>query len=121
MSSLESLQRWYNSQCDHDWEHSFGISIETLDNPGWSVTIDLWSTELEGVTMPSFRQNSGEEDWVHCWVENNQFRGAGDPFKLDAILSVFEQLLSSQDIRSEKVVSTSSAPLLPELGKGAGG
>jgi hypothetical protein len=29
------LQRWYTAQCDGGWEHHYGITIGTLDNPGW--------------------------------------------------------------------------------------
>ena len=38
-SELEALQHWYESQCDGDWEHEFGVKIGTLDNPGWMVDI----------------------------------------------------------------------------------
>jgi hypothetical protein len=31
---LPWLQGWYATQCDGDWEHEYGVSIETLDNPG---------------------------------------------------------------------------------------
>ncbi len=40
------LENWYSSQCDGSWEHFYGIKIETLDNPGWAVEIDLCETEL---------------------------------------------------------------------------
>ena len=40
------LQAWYVSQCDGDWEHQNGISISTLDNPGWEVPIDLVDVDL---------------------------------------------------------------------------
>ena len=30
------LQGWYMAHCDDDWEHSFGVTIETIDNPGWN-------------------------------------------------------------------------------------
>lgn len=33
--------------CDNDWEHSYGLRIATLDNPGWSVEISLNDTVLE--------------------------------------------------------------------------
>jgi Immunity protein 53 len=32
---LTQLQSWYVAQCNGDWEHTCGISIETVDNPGW--------------------------------------------------------------------------------------
>jgi hypothetical protein len=44
---LELVQRWYAAHCDGEWEHQYGIKIETLDNPGWRVTIDLTNTELQ--------------------------------------------------------------------------
>ena len=41
------IQEWFFSQCNDVWEHSYGIKIDTLDNPGWSVLVDLHGTELE--------------------------------------------------------------------------
>jgi hypothetical protein len=38
------LEQWYFRQCNGDWEHTHGIIIETLDNPGWAV---------QGVSRPS--------------------------------------------------------------------
>jgi hypothetical protein len=40
---LEQIQNWYAGQCDGRWEHSFGIKIETLDNPGWTCPASLSS------------------------------------------------------------------------------
>jgi hypothetical protein len=38
---LGRLQEWYVAQCDGNWEHSFGVTIGTLDNSGWQVRLDL--------------------------------------------------------------------------------
>ena len=38
---------WFTSNCDGDWEHQSGITITTIDNPGWSVTVDIEGTVLE--------------------------------------------------------------------------
>jgi Immunity protein 53 len=32
--------------CDGDWEHSSGVSIGTIDNPGWSLDVELAETNL---------------------------------------------------------------------------
>ena len=32
--ALYLLQRWYLERCDDGWEHSYGVRIDTLDNPG---------------------------------------------------------------------------------------
>jgi hypothetical protein len=45
-TTLQRLQRWFASNCDQEWEHDFGVKIETLDNPGWLVQIDLIGTPL---------------------------------------------------------------------------
>jgi len=89
---LQRLQHWYAGNCDGDWEHGFGIRIETLDNPGWSVTINLEGTELEGRPFDAVKHGLGSEetaDWHHLWVEANQFNGVGDPSKLGFILRAF--------------------------------
>ena len=39
---LSWLQQWYSAHCDGEWEHGFGVTIATLDNPGWSVTASTW-------------------------------------------------------------------------------
>ena len=37
-SVIGTLERWFKSRCDGSWEHDFGITIETTDNPGWLLT-----------------------------------------------------------------------------------
>ena len=32
-STLTWLQAWYMSNCNGDWEHGYGVSVRTLDNP----------------------------------------------------------------------------------------
>ena len=44
---LLRLQAWYADQSDGEWEHSYGVRIDTLDNPGWAVRIDLNGTSVE--------------------------------------------------------------------------
>ena len=48
---LSWLQQWYSAHCDGEWEHGPGITIETIDNPGWSMTILVEGTELESATF----------------------------------------------------------------------
>lgn len=96
MSVLADIQKWYASNCDGDWEHSFGVVIETLDNPGWSVTIDLEDTNLEGKTFETFQNEVSEDQWIHCSLKENKFYGAGDETKLEEILKVFLDWAKSQ-------------------------
>ncbi|MBQ4810283.1 hypothetical protein J8M20_03000 [Pseudoalteromonas luteoviolacea] len=51
MDSLNKIQDQYFSHCNDDWEHSFGIKVDTLGNPRWSLIIDLSETSLEKRTF----------------------------------------------------------------------
>jgi len=65
---LARLERWYAARCDGAWEHQKGVVIETLDNPGWQMRIDLDET---GPSATEFRaavqrSGSGEGRAVRC-------------------------------------------------------
>ncbi|NGX42844.1 MAG: hypothetical protein K940chlam7_01132 [Chlamydiae bacterium] len=47
MDNLDWLMQWFKSQCDGDWEHEYGITLGTLDNPGWRLSISLGQTPLD--------------------------------------------------------------------------
>ena len=86
--SLSRLQSWYHQHCNGDWEHQYGVRLQTLDNPGWRLTIDLKGTEREGQTF--FGQKlDGEEHWYHCVVTEDQFRAACGPEDLEVVLRIF--------------------------------
>lgn len=89
MNLLGELQQWYHSQCNEDWEHQFGITIDTLDNPGWTVTIDLKGTDLEGRSFQTIETLESEGDWLKCSVTDLKFEGFGGPNQLEQILRVF--------------------------------
>ncbi len=110
MDTLTRLQNWFDSQCDGEWEHHHGVSIETLDNPGWRVKIDVNGTRLAGrafslvsknVSQGFIDQSMGKikppfvvasplsNVWMVCFVKENKFEGAGDASQLDTLLSLF--------------------------------
>jgi hypothetical protein len=96
MEPFQFLQDWFAQNCDGDWEHTQGITIRTLDNPGWTVTINLIDTELESHAFPTIERNiDSDEDWIRCWVEASAFRGVGGPRNLAEILGVFQRWASS--------------------------
>jgi hypothetical protein len=95
MAALDELQYWFRSECDGVWEHGSAVQISTLDNPGWSVTIDLAGTTVEGRKFEPVRLGigkdavEGSDDWLYCRVENKKFEGRGGPHKLSEILDIF--------------------------------
>jgi hypothetical protein len=92
--ALARLQSWYARQCDAEWEHGCGISICTVDNPGWSVRIAVVGTSAEGVPIPTYRSADYDEndaDWVECRLSDDgtEYWGVGDQHKLTLIIDYF--------------------------------
>lgn len=93
MNVIKRLQVWYQRECNGDWEHSFGVRIETLDNPGWLVEIDLAETEWEDLQLAREIDERSESDWVQYEVCNQKFVGCGGPGNLEEILHFFFALI----------------------------
>jgi len=90
-SSLTWLQAWYMSNCDGDWEHGCGISIETLDNPGWRVRLELTGTSLDGRAFDRFEHQRDEHDWLRMWLEDGALHFACGPLNLSEALFRFRE------------------------------
>lgn len=89
ISLLKALEKWYLSQCDKDWEHMYGVTIDTLDNPGWRITIDLCGTGLEQKRFETVNIESSNTNWIQCNVSGSKFIGAGGPENLEDIILIF--------------------------------
>ncbi len=93
---LEWISNWYLQNCDGNWEHDFGIIIETLDNPGWSIIIDTVGTSVKLEDKPWILQEKSPKDWYGYKILNGKFEASGDPTKLQFLLNVFQKMLSIQ-------------------------
>lgn len=95
MSTLTELQEWYLAQCNEDWEHTYGVSVGTIHNPGWSLTVELTDTYLVSVNFAGHSYGVGVDghasgnDWLICKVEQGKFIGFGGPRKLEEMINVF--------------------------------
>jgi hypothetical protein len=90
---MSGLEAWYKERCDGDWEHSYGVSITTLDNPGWLVEIDLVETPWSHVTTRFLRNERTDSDWVQSEVKDGKFVGSGGIANLSEILEIFLQIV----------------------------
>ncbi|WP_035898448.1 Imm53 family immunity protein [Labrenzia sp. DG1229] len=70
--SISQIEKWFAANCDGDWEHQGGLTIKTLDNPGWSVRLDLDTIEHRfDDTVSRYNRPcsedviSSEDDFVH--------------------------------------------------------
>jgi hypothetical protein len=100
------LVRWYADQCDGEWEHDHGVRIETIDNPGWAVEIQVVGTALEDRAFASEELPKGSGDWresgsngwwqdISRWhqmrVHEGKWQGYGSPDQLPAIVARFRR------------------------------
>lgn len=101
---IEWLENWYENQCDGEWEHEYGIVIESLDNPGWHISIDLANTNIEIDEISWTLLEVSEKNWLGFKIENNQFIGSGDQKKLNVLIFIFKELVLHNLIDINKVL-----------------
>jgi hypothetical protein len=93
--ALSKLSRWYAGHCDGEWEHHKGIAIQTTDNPGWWVKIELGATNLAGRPFSSVSEGLDAKGfpsasrWLSCRLQDGQWHGAGDETRLNEIITRF--------------------------------
>ncbi len=83
------LQKWYENQCDGDWEHEFGITIKTINGTGWHVVINLSGTNLEGITSKKIERRQSNLDWYSCFIKDSNFEAQCGPNNLGDAIKAF--------------------------------
>lgn len=89
MDNISKLCGWYERQCVDDWHEDFGVNISTLDNPGWSLKVDLKGTALEGKSFQEVGINRSDRDWVTARRSGDTFEAFGGPSNLNEMIESF--------------------------------
>lgn len=103
MTTLQRLANWYTHQCDGEWEHLGGVRIESCDNPGWWVKINLKGTGLETLTFDPKSENVEAQRiqlgprWLDCRIVDGVWNGAGDETRLEEIIELFLAWVEQND------------------------
>lgn len=82
ISLFGELQKWYASQCNGIWEHSYGIEIVNIDNPGWRIKIT--GASEKGILEEKIDRN--DDNWVQINAEPTKFIGYGGPENLEELI-----------------------------------
>jgi hypothetical protein len=97
VSLLRRLGRWFEKQCDGDWEHETRVKLENLDNPGWLFVVDLTETYEHQLKFERVRIERGPGDWYDCSLEGGVFEATCGLLNLEEMLFVFLDWVESQD------------------------
>ncbi|WP_167932219.1 immunity 53 family protein [Streptomyces spiramenti] len=95
MSNLKDIQQWYAAACDGDWEHSYGIRIETTDNPGWIISVDLARTALYG-RMCEMEDECTDGSWASAKSDGIEFVAGCDPSSLERAIGYFVEFAAAE-------------------------
>ena len=98
MDLLARLQAWYRSNCDGDWEHTYGIQIENLDNPGWHLSVDIEEIDADEMTFVPVEVHHSAEDWYQCFLRDGKFKGYGGAQNLTDLLRTFLEWADRADV-----------------------
>ena len=89
MDSVSRLCAWYERQCVDDWHEDHGIKIGTLDNPGWSIFINLDGTALKDKAFQELRIERSDRDWIVARRKGEIFEAFGGPTNLSEMMETF--------------------------------
>ena len=95
LTGLSALEQWYANQCNGEWEHGQGVRIDTIDNPGSCVDIDLKDTSKQDASLERMKIDRSEDDWIHYWVEKKEFHITCGPLNLSEAVEIFVRWFDS--------------------------
>jgi hypothetical protein len=100
MPLVGELQKLLLRLSDGQWEHGPGISISTIDNPGWRIDICLTETPHINLFVGEVADNRSEVDWIFIRTEMRGFQKflmvACGPDNLEEALSRIFLLLEGE-------------------------
>lgn len=83
--------------CDGDWEHQGGITIQTVDNPGWVITLHLEDIIIEPDYAKKLSENQDEYVEINYFSEENAYRIFCEPLNLTRALNNVASILTAMD------------------------
>jgi Immunity protein 53 len=96
--SIARLQQWYLSSCDGAWEHEYGLSIQSLPDPGWELNLDLLATSWEGLELEPQSSRNSEQDWLHLRTTERGLQATCGPLGLSSAIDQTLALLTPENM-----------------------
>jgi Immunity protein 53 len=96
-SVLDEIQSWFRDQCNGEWEVENRVYVESLDNPGWHVKVDIQGSSIENRQFEDLRIKRTKDNWVYCQIEEHFFHAYGGALNLPELLYIFLEWARQQE------------------------
>jgi hypothetical protein len=83
------IENWYQSNCNNDWEHAYGIKNSNCNFPGWVIEIDLANTSFENLERKYKLTEVNQDEWYGIEIKNGIYKASGYPKRLKFLLEEF--------------------------------
>lgn len=102
--STTRLAKWHRAQCNGDWEHMYGVTIETTDNPGWWVKIELDGTTAANLT------GKGQRDGMTWEVADGTLQGYDEETgNLEGLLCLLMDVIEAHNAAPSRAANNPKA------------
>ena len=93
--------RWVESQFDGNWEHGRGFSLGLVDNPGWTLRIDVSNHDVSRTTLLPIKESDVDHTrfFFAEVTADDVFDGICDATQLERLLRVFRSLIETSPER----------------------
>jgi len=90
VTDVRWLEAWLSVWSDDDWEHSYGMQVNTLkDRPGWDMRVDLADTQFEGAVWAGTAIERGNHDWFECRSDDKAYFSRGGSWNFQEMIQGF--------------------------------
>ena len=95
-NSFDWLQQFFLSNCDGEWEHEYGCTIETMSDPGWLIRFDLRETEHAAKVLEELEDRASPLAWLKCRMEAGVFEGQCGPRRLAECIDILRDVVEGR-------------------------
>lgn len=88
-SEVDWLLAWAAEHSDNEDGDCYGIVVQSLPHPGWSLRVGLEEFGLDQQEMPEFFEGRSRDDWVQGRVRSEMFDGTCGPGQLEDLVRRF--------------------------------
>jgi len=89
------LENWFFQACNGIWETKKRLLIESIDNPGWALTLCLEDSKYQDKLCEKVLIDRSENDWCHSTINESKLIIAGGPLNLNEIFYNFRKCIEA--------------------------